>query len=373
MTRRARVAGVVAAVAAALVGAWLALARRAPTVSASAGASWTVVELAPGPVLLSPAKRPTWRGDEVVALSSLEGDTLVIEPRPAGETARVALAARGALAPSGAPAVPLAGGWLVPLSRPALPGDAALILARGAEPRLIELPPGERVVAARAGVEPELLLTGAGDGGAAALVRVAVLDDGALVERERATVPYTPTLAPVPVEDQRCGVAGERYSPLLARSPAGGVLVAVTDERMFPLRFPASPTAAVAPVCGPCPPLAISRDGDDVTLLVNVGRKLAKSPLVAPARPVRAASGACVDGRTVVALAAGDAVWVASTPPDGAWRLGEPVRVAGATSDGAPSEVRIVGAGARLDLFLRRPRGATVTRLTSADGGRSWR
>lgn len=361
MSGRARAAAVAGIVACAAAVAWLALRDRAPSTTSPRAAD---AQAAPG-------ARPTWQGERIVATSTLVDDALIIAPVGRPEV-RASLAGRGALAPSGAPAVPMSGGWLVPLSRPSSPRDALLIIAPSGDARVVELPSSDRVAAARAAEPPELVLVGAGDGGAVAIVRAAVRPDGSLDERERATVPYTPSLVIEPVPELRCGVPGERFTPLLGRAPGGGVLIAVADDRLYPLRFPRSAAAVVTPVCGPCPPLAVSRDGDDVTLLVNVGRKLARSPVGVPARPVRAASGACTGAATVVALAAGDGVWIA-TSSDGSWRLDAPTRVAGPAPEGAPVDVALEPGDGRLELSFRRERAGARERLTSLDGGRPWR
>ncbi len=364
MTDRARAATLAALAAlavAAAATAWLVTTRRA-----TAPAGPTTRSIA------TPAtSRPTWLGERIIATSTLVGETLTISPVGAPPL-EVSLAGRGALAPTGAPVVPLAGGWLVPLSRPSAPRDALLIVDSSSQARVVELTSSERVVTAQAGAPPTLVLTGAGDGGAVAFVRATVRSDGGLDERERATVPYTPSLVLEPTPELRCGVSGERFTPLLAQTPAGGVLLAVADDRMYPLRFRRGPSAVVTPVCGPCPPLALSRDGDEVTLLVNVGRKLAASAVAVPARPVHDAAGVCTGTSTVVALAAGDALW-AVTSSDGSWRLDSPAQLAGSTSDGAPRDLALALVNDALELSFRRERARSPERLTSRDGGRTWR
>lgn len=371
MTRGTLVVAGCAVVALAVAVVWVSARPRASGAGASvslAAPDWDVVVDAAGPRVVSPRRRPVMRGDSISGWTRQQADDqLDIDGR--------ALTTRGRGVPltAGATAVVMGQQTFVPLSRPETPNDAMLIVGAEGSAREVPLPAGLRVVAARAGATPELLSFGEGDGGSVAVVRSVVKPDGSVEERERATVPYTPKLRIEPSVDQRCGLPGERFLPLVARGPSGGVLIAVTDEHLFPLRFPLAERATVTPVCGTCPPLALARDGDDLTLLVTVGRKLAKSvvgPL--PERPVRDASGACTSTRTAVAVLAGEHVYVATTHADSGWKLDAARRVDGL--DGANlSQVRLAADHERLTLFVGRSGATHVDVRTSTDGGDTWK
>lgn len=379
MSRRRVLVGVTAAAFAAVAWFWFAT-RRTSTNTAThavAGAvhegGWSVlVELGVARIL-SPPRRPTFVDERASLLSFMRAGELEIE-QVAASPRRVALPPDTAPIAAGAPVVPVGGVIAVPLSRPSATTDVVLLVDASGATRTVDLPSGLRVVAARATTPPELLFTGPGDGESVAIIRMVLHDEGRVEERERSTVPYTPSLIADSSPDQRCGLEGERFFPLVARAPSGGVLVAVTDAHLYPLRFTRTAGATVTPVCGACPPMVVSRDGDDVSLLVTVGRKLAKSGApTLPERPVRDASGACTSKRTVVAIAAGEGLFAASTPQEGGWKLGPAVRIAGPLPDGPPVEVRLVALGERLTVFFRSANAKHVERRTSIDGGATWR